>query len=187
MKRVLKRATWCVSALLMAGCFLNCSSDDDASPDPQQEEPKLSGVMVFSGQAEGKSEEINVLCQCDMRLEILEVSFNEDGSQVFEANLGGDISRTVLDDSGNGFSFAPFLFGEAVVTVEKDNMVAISWPANIGTGIRFYDEIALFEGVLNEDGSVSGSWNCAPLDLDQGGYVDLKGTVAGNWGLTREE
>jgi hypothetical protein len=167
--------------------MLSCSQDDNDAQSPSSEVPKLSGVMVFSGLAEGKSEGVNVLCQCDMRLEIGEVRFNADGSQVYEATLGGDISRTVLDDNGDGFSFAPFLFGEADVRVDQDNTVSISWPGNLGTGIRFYDEIALFEGALNGDGTVAGRWNCAPLDLDQGGYVDLKGTVAGSWALAREE
>ena len=173
-----------VGPLLVASLLLNCSRDDNGT---LPEVPKLSGIMVFTGQAEGNSEGLNVLCQCDMRLELGEVRYNADGSQLYEANLGGEITRIILDDNGNGFSFAPYLFGEAEVTVAQDNKVSVSWPANLDTRVRFYDEIALFEGVLNVECGVSGNWKCAPLDLNEGGYVDLMGTVAGIWELIGEE
>jgi hypothetical protein len=148
---------------------------------------KLPEMMRFTGLAEGKAEGFDIQCRCDMILEVPDFVTGDNSSQQYIGTLGGEITRVITDDEGAGFSFSPFLFGDAEAMVTANDSVFLAWPANEGTGTRFYDEIALFEGRLNTDGSVTGSWKCAPLDISEGGYVDLKGTVEGSWNLEKIE
>jgi len=172
----------CYSLILLLVAFA-CNDEDE--PPPAR---KLGEFMKFTGGAEGTDEGVTIECTCDLNLELTEFEISADGTQHFNGSLGGEIVRSVTNDLGDGFSFAPFLFGDVTVTVKQNDSLYLSWPGNMGTGIRFYDEIALFKGVLNrDDGTVTGTWKCAPLDLDEGGYVDLLGTVEGNWGLEEFE
>lgn len=143
--------------------------------------------MRFTGLAEGKAEGFTIQCRCDMILELPDFETGDNRSQQYSGTLGGEITRVITDDDGAGFSFSPFLFGDAHVTVTANDSVFLAWPTNEGTGTRFYDEIALFKGRLTTDGSISGSWKCAPLDISEGGYVKLKGTVGGSWNLKKIE
>lgn len=176
MNTIIKRK---ICHLLMLLTAVACSDKDEPVA-----ERKLGEFMKFTGEAEGTDEGVTINCVCDLNLELPEFETTAEGTQQFSGSLGGEIIRAVTKDSGDGFSFAPFLFGDVTVTVKQNDSIYLSWPGNLGTGIRFYDEIALFKGVLNRnDGTVRGTWMCAPLELDEGGYVDLHGTVEGNWGL----
>ncbi len=167
------------SLLLVIGC-----SDDDAK---KSAERKLPEFMKFTGGAEGEDDGITIDCLCDLYLELPEFEANGE-TQVFTGSLGGEIIRVVTDEDGSGFSFAPFLFGEIELTLKPNDSIYLAWPGNEGTGIPFYDEISLFKGKFNKaDGTVTGSWKCAPLDIDEGGYVDTRGTAEGTWALEEFE
>jgi hypothetical protein len=167
-------------AFIVAAC-----SDDDG--DKKSAERKLPEFMKFTGGAEGEDDGITIECLCDLNLELPEFEPNGE-TQVFTGSLGGEIIRAVADSDGSGFSFAPFLFGEIELTLKPNDSIYLAWPGNEGTGIPFYDEISLFKGKFNkDDGTVTGSWKCAPLDLDEGGYVDTHGTVEGTWALEEFE
>lgn len=70
------------------------------------------------------------------------------------------------------------------MTVLPNDSVYLSWPGNLNTDIPFYDETALFRGVYNNvTNTVDGTWNCSPLNLEEGGYTDIKGTAKGDFQL----
>jgi hypothetical protein len=181
MKSTIKIKTLLLVLVLAA---TGCSDDEKEKPVAKR---KLAESMKFTGGAEGVDEGVIIECLCDLALELPGFELEVDGTQQFTGTLGGEIIRAVADDSGAGFSFAPFLFGEVTVTVKANDSLYLSWPGNLDTGIPFYDEISLFKGVVNTDGTVSGTWKCAPLNLDEGGYVDVKGVAEGTWGLEKFE
>ena len=164
--------------------MMNCDDDHNKKVSAER---KLPEFMKFSGRAEGTEDDINVDCLCDLNLELPEFEVTGE-TQVFSGSLGGEIIRAVTNDDGAGFSFAPFLYGEIILTVQPNDSVYLEWPGNLDTGIPFYDEIALFKGKVNVDeGTVDGTWHCAPLNLEEGGYIDMKGTVEGTWALEEFE
>ena len=182
MKTLIKRKALCSFILLF--CIVSCDDDDDKKATAER---KLPEFLKFTGQAEGVDDGVTIECLCDLNLELPEFEVNGE-TQVFTGSLGGDIVRAVTNDDGAGFSFAPFLYGEVTLTVKPNDSVYLEWPGNLDTGIPFYDEIALFRGVVDTDeGTVSGTWNCAPLNIEEGGYVDLHGTAEGTWGLEEFE
>jgi hypothetical protein len=181
MKSLIKEKTF--SLLLLMLVTISCSDDDDK----KSAERKLPEFMKFTGGAEGEDDGITIECLCDLNLELPEFEPNGE-TQIFTGSLGGEIIRAVTDGDGSGFSFAPFLFGEIELTLKPNDSIYLAWPGNEGTGIPFYDEISLFKGKFNkDDGTVTGSWKCAPLDLEEGGYVDTHGTAEGTWALEEFE
>jgi hypothetical protein len=171
--------------LLLSSFILSCSNDDPNCEKPFSVDPKLANTMYFTGSAIGMDEGFDINCQCDLILEIDSFEALDNGIQYFTGNMGGGISRTVLDENGDGISLSPDLFGKVNLVVGIDGRVTILWNGNMFTGSRFYNEIAIFVGFLNEEGNVSGPWRCAPFDINEGGYVDIAGTVEGVWELTK--
>ncbi len=156
----------------------SCSNDGVNGELPVRD---LSEFLKFTGSAEGNVEGLQVDCECDLNLEIPDVEFQENGTQIYHGNMGGDILRTIVDVNGEGIGLRPFLFGEIELLLKTNDSVYLKWPGNEDTGIRFYDEISLFRGMINQDGTITGRWKCAPFDTDQGGYVDSIGIVSGTW------
>lgn len=175
-----QRNLFCIILLLFVW------SCDDDNGKKSSAERKLPEFLKFTGQAEGTEDDINVDCLCDLNLELPEFEVTGE-TQVFSGSLGGEIIRAVTDDDGAGFSFAPFLYGEITLTVKPNDSVYLEWPGNLNTGIPFYNEIALFKGKVTDEGTVNGTWYCAPLNMNEGGYVDMKGTVEGTWTLEEFE
>ena len=60
---------------------------------------------------------------------------------------------------------------------------AAGFPANFDAEGRFWRELARLEGTFDASGRATGGWTCAPLDIDQGGYVDTRYTAFGSWEL----
>lgn len=169
-------------ALIAMSFMMACNDDDDEKPTR-----KLAEMMKFTGEAHGVDGELTIDCVCDLNAELPEFDVESDGKQVYTGTLGGEIGRAVTDSDGAGIALEPFLFGEIEVHVKPNDSVYVYWPGNLNTGIDFYDEIALFRGKLNADGDVTGTWWCAPFELDEGGYVDMQGRIEGTWELTELE
>jgi hypothetical protein len=155
----------------------------------EEEKPtrKLGEFLKFTGEAHGMDSGLTIDCLCDLNAELPEFAPATEGAQVYSGVLGGEITRAVTDGSGAGIALQPFLFGEIEVELKANDSVFVHWPGNVGTGIDFYDEITLFKGIRNADGTLSGKWWCAPFELDEGGYVDLVGRIEGTWQLIEME
>jgi len=166
--------------LILIGLLLVFVSCHDEEETPSR---KLAEMMKFTGEAHGIDGEFTIDCVCDLNAELPEFDVESDGKQVYTGTLGGEIGRAVTDSDGAGIALEPFLFGDIEVHVKSNDSVYLYWPGNLNTEIDFYDEIALFKGVINSDGDVMGTWWCAPFELDEGGYVDLQGRIEGTWEL----
>ncbi len=148
------------------------------------ESRKLPRLMKFSGSAEGVIESITIRCSCDLQLELTRFKMKDEKTQLYSGILGGEITRMRIDELGAGFSLSPFLYGNASVILKSNDSVYVSWPVNLNSDSNtFYNEIALFKGVLNPDKTITGSWKCAPFNISEGSYIDLNGIVAGEWKL----
>lgn len=173
-------------AVIMIMSFATSCSDSET--DSMKTERELPEMMKFSGSANGVDDGITINCLCDLNLELAEYTVEPDGSQKYTGTLGGEITRVVENPEGDGFAFAPFLFGEITLTLHPNDSVYLAWPGNLNTGIAFYDNISLFRGKYDPASeTVTGTWDCAPLDLDEGGYIDIKGTAQGTWMLEHFE
>lgn len=182
MKSLIKEKTFYLLLLMLA--TISCNDDDD---DKKSAERKLPEFLKFTGGAEGEEDGVTIDCLCDLNLELPEFEATDE-TQVFTGSLGGEIIRAVTNEDGSGFSFAPFLFGEIELTLKPNDSIYLAWPGNEGTGIPFYDEISLFKGKFNrDDETVTGTWKCAPLDIEEGGYIDTHGTAEGTWSLEEFE
>ena len=170
--------------LILIALMLGLISCNDEEEKPSR---KLAEMMKFTGEAHGTQGELTIDCVCDLNAELPEFEVEADGKQVYTGTLGGEIGRAVTDSDGAGIALEPFLFGDIEVHVKANDSVYLYWPGNLNTEIDFYDEIALFKGVLNADGDVNGTWWCAPFELDEGGYVDLLGRIEGTWELEEVE
>lgn len=169
------------AAALIISLAAGCS---DSETPTQENERKLPEMMKFSGNANGVDDDVTINCLCDLNLELTDYTIEPDGTQEYTGTLGGEITRAVENPEGDGFAFAPFLFGEITLTLLPNDSVYLAWPGNLNTGIAFYDNISLFRGKYDPASeTVTGTWDCAPLDIDEGGYTDVKGTATGTWTL----
>lgn len=173
------------AVIVMTTLVAGCADGDDASVSKQR---KLPEFMKFTGGATGVEDDITIDCLCDLNLELTEYTREEDGTQKYVGLLGGEIHRAVTSSDGSGLGFSPFLFGQVKITVHPNDSVYLSWPGNLDTGVAFYDNISLFKGVFYPVRNVvKGEWKCAPFEIDEGGYIDLKGTATGEWMLQKFE
>ena len=121
-------------------------------------------------------------CSLDLVFEVQEESV-EGGARVQAGTHGGGISRFVLASDGSGLGFHADVFGDFVATTDGPAF-EIRVPINETAEGRFWNALASFEGERDADGGGHGRWTCAPLDIDQDGYVDEVVTVRGSWVLT---
>jgi len=179
---------WVFAAALLslAGCHSGSPTDPDVgSPtDPDGVAQPLPAAFVMIGTANStESDGSTVSCVLEFYFELpTEPRMVPEGLE-YDGTHGGSVQRTVLDRHGNGISLWPAVAGEAVVRSLPPDRVEIIIPANIGVESRFWSELAQFEGRFDGRGQVVGEWNCAPFDLDEGGYVDTRFTARGSWAV----
>jgi hypothetical protein len=143
--------------------------------------PELPASFRMTGTATATEGEITADCAMDLLFE-LDPAGEPDGGAVARAGThGGELIRNVLDDEGAGFGFRVDVFGEVVVTVERGGAMVVEIPINATGEGRFYTSLVELPGVAEDDGTATGTWTCAPLDLDQGGYVDETVVAQGTW------
>lgn len=133
------------------------------------------------GSAEGSENGTNVTCSLDFIFELDPPS--EDGGVVSTEGVhGGDAGRVILDDEGAGFAFSASSYGMVVATLDSTTgALELVIPVNETAENHFWKELALLPGTMGEDGNSTGTWTCAPLDIEQEGYTDTTVTVEGTW------
>jgi hypothetical protein len=100
---------------------------------------------------------------------------------VFDGTHGGSLRRRILDSAGNGISLEPDVFGVVMARSIAPDRLELVIPANAGAEGRFWRELARFVGTFSAPNTAPGEWNCAPFDIDSGGYVDTMYTARGTW------
>lgn len=126
---------------------------------------------------------MDVDCALDFIMEI-EMESDDGYERHYSGSMGGEAARTVVDALGAGISFSADAFMPVDVRI-TGNRVNIQSTLPLLTRIpkdedsRFWTQITLFEGDVESDGSVSGSWLCAPFDT----RGDDSLFTAGRWWL----
>jgi hypothetical protein len=136
----------------------------------------------LTAEAAGIDRGIDVACSLDFIFELDPESLRTDTLVEYPGTHGGSAVRTVLDANGDGFSFHADVFGEVLARLTfEGSVLEIEIPINGTAAESFWQELAYFPGTLEADGTGSGTWTCAPLEIDQNGYLDVSGTVDGTW------
>jgi hypothetical protein len=142
----------------------------------------LPSFFRISGEASGEDEAGNTAeCRFDLLYEVFEAS-RLPGLTEYRGTGGGEVARTVLDNTGAGFAFfADFFVQDVEARVLRGNQLELDGPGKGVDDSRFYLNLARFLGQLDEQGFAEGEWTCGPFDIEVGGYTDLKQTVRGTW------
>jgi hypothetical protein len=168
--------------LLTIAMFLfSCDNDNSVQSGPVVQ--SLPSQFRLSGEAQHTAADgSNVSCQLDLVFEMRnEVSRSQQTVQ-YSGVHGGEVFRTVLAEDGSGFGFHADVFGEVQAYLYvQSGIINLAIPINTTADGRFWREMASFSGIALPDGTASGTWTCAPLDLDQGGYVDTSLIAEGHW------
>lgn len=165
-------------ALAAAVALIGCGDDPSTPEDPSY---ALPPVMDLNGSAAIALEDGRTAdCTIFLHIELQDEGVEQDGGLVYRATAGGDAVRTVLAADGSGFSFWPHLHSGATVRATGDSIEVMA-DGHDTTTVRFYRGIMHFRGVRTEDGGAEGSWTCAPLDLDSGGWLDTAVVAQGTF------
>jgi hypothetical protein len=165
------------AALLLAAC----NARGPTGPEPVQNLPPTFRLTASaSGSDAGAG--LTGTCSLDWIFELRREVSRQPTLVQYEGVHGGEASRTVLQSDQSGFGFFIDVFGDVDARLNPVlRTVELRIPINETADSRFYRELALFTGTVDEAGFGSGTWVCAPLDLDQGGYVDTILTMIGTW------
>ncbi len=149
---------------------------------PSSGPSEVPGYFRLTAFAEATEGDITAVCEIDFIFELEAESSRTDELVQYPGVHGGSAKRTVTAPDGAGFSFSADSFGEVVAELRfADSAIDLAIPINETAEGRFWRELALFAGTLEVDGKGSGAWTCAPLDIDQGGYLDTQVIAQGAW------
>ncbi len=154
--------------LLVASCSLVTNSEDKRVEFPVH--------AALTGEAQGSAEGLNIECSIHFLIERLadEERMND---EIF-ATMGGEASRTALDEQGEGIGFLADAFDSVRITFPNPDEIIISSRIFKPSGeSRFWDELLRFEGMALAEGQWAGTWKCFPLDT----RGDSVGIVKGTW------
>jgi hypothetical protein len=165
-----------VPLLLLAAC------DNDINPVVPGRVQNIPGFFRLTADAEGSNEGLEVDCRLNWIFEMKGETFRTPQLVDYNGIHGGEAFRRILQNDQSGFIFNADVFGEVEARlITHSGEVEFAIPINRTAEGRFWRELAEFEGVMNENGTGNGTWTCAPLDINQGGYVDETLTVEGTW------
>jgi hypothetical protein len=169
------------SRLLLAVPLLLAACDGSAGEYPDASLPETFWIVgeAHAVDADGRT----ATCVFEFLLTLTEETRRTGEQVAYSGSHGGHAGRTVLDRDGSGLSIFADVGGAAGARLVFPDRLEIAIPANADAEGRFWRAFALLSGtVADADTSfASGAWTCAPLDLDQGGYVDTSFTVEGRW------
>lgn len=172
-------------ALGLAGLLLSgCSNDNSPTmPVPQPVVQNVPAQFRLTGSARGAAPDGRTAdCSLDLIFEIRGETSRTRVRVEYQGVHGGEAVRKVLRKNGSGFSFVADVYGE--VEIQLDTLTGalnIRVPINETADGRFWRNLSLFPGMIDAAGHGDGTWTCAPLDIDQGGYIDKSLTVHGAW------
>jgi hypothetical protein len=171
-------------ALLAALAAAAACGDGGPSRDATDSVPS---TFRMTGQAMGTDESGRTgTCTMDLLFELDGEAERTRSHVTYAGTHGGYLMRTVLEPDESGLGFGIDVFGEVEIELIFPNTFIVAIPINDTPESRFYQRLSRLEGVLDGDGIGTGPWECAPLDIDQGGYVDTTVTVEGEWEVAPE-
>jgi hypothetical protein len=164
--------------------ILACDDDGDPVKSPILQSLPSQFRMVADA-TKTEPDGITLTCSLDFLFELKNETLRTEQRVVYKGTQGGPAVRSLLDEGGAGFVFSADTFGEVEVDVNLlTGQTVISIPINNTSPNRFWKEQARFDAVFDSNGNGTGNWTCAPLDIDQGGYVDTSITASGTFHIT---
>jgi hypothetical protein len=181
------RGRYLAAASIGLAMLTSCHIDDDEGEGPA--ELRLPMHFELAATASATEGEFTVNCSLGFVVEISgEVSRT---SEVVEyiAIMGGEAVRDIQREDGSGVVLSGFAYYPNLqvlhILPDRVQLVSLDFPPDgPSTGSRFWDELRFFDGVLDEDGTITGEWLCAPLDVEQGGINDDSIFADGTWTTT---
>jgi hypothetical protein len=143
---------------------------------------ELPTYFWLRADAEGVGENgLTAVCHIELIYELSEIR-RLPGLIEYAGVSGGEVARSILDETGAGFAFsADFFVPDTTARVIHPNELVLVGPGVSVNDSRLYLNLAQFIGKLDGAGSAQGEWSCGPFDVDVGGYVDTEVTVTGQW------
>jgi hypothetical protein len=175
MKQLRFRICVCMLSLVI---LTGCDQDNSVTSTGVESMP---AHFSLSGTAEGLDGN-GQIATCSLQLEFI---WNRETERTpffvtYEGIHGGEVIRTI-EAGDNGFEFAAGVGGDVGGHLAiRSGVVDIVIPINATARGRFWQSLTHFEGVMDSNGHGTGTWTCAPLDIDQG-YVDQTLIVQGTW------
>ena len=175
-----RRRRWLVRGSSAVGLVLCVTSCGDGVTVPAATVFEPAARFTLRGEAEGTAASLAIRCAMDLAFTWDGSERLETGGPVYVTMGGGEVVREIEQEDGTGLSIAPLLFSpENHIRLLPGDRVELSTPANIGTGVPFYESIGLMSGRVTGRSSAEGSWTCAPFGSPQ----DSVGAVQGTWRL----
>jgi hypothetical protein len=144
----------------------------------------LAPILLLEASASATSSDGRTAeCLLSWIVELGDETRRSDGVLEYSATAGGEVYRSVLDETGAGQAFHADAFGEAIVRWTLPDEFEFEVPINETAEGRFWRNLAHLEGTIDNEHHVSGEWECGPFDIDQGGYLDADLPAPGQWTL----
>ena len=178
-----------ICALAMGVLLFHGCSDDDSpiiTPGPQPVVNSMPAQFHMSGEARATAADgRTVTCALDLIFETRTETGRSNGQIQYQGVHGGDVQRRILRPNGSGFLFRADVYGDVETQLDTfTGAVQLRIPINETADGRFWRNMAAFNGTVDSAGNGNGSWTCAPLDIDQGGYVDKSIVAQGTWRIS---
>ena len=159
-----------------------CNTHSPVAPEPGRFQA-LTAVFSLTAEASGADGAgSTATCTLNWRFELSGEVSRTPGLVVYSGKHGGEAMRRVLQRDGSGVEFLIDVFGDVEAQLKTETgAVVIRIPVNENAGSQFYRQLARLDGSIAQDGTGSGAWSCAPLDVDRGGVPDRALTVPGTW------
>lgn len=123
-------------------------------------------------------------CHLDIGIAIRERVGRQGDAVVYQAEWGGSVQRTVTNENGDGFGFWLHLhWPDATVRTIGRDRVGDHHLSGDGRGRPVYHALEVMQGHVTGPGRPTGTWECAPLDIWEGGYIDTVTVAAGTWSM----
>ena len=169
------------AGLLLAACSGDAPTEPEAPESPSL--LSLAHAYRMTGEATTTTGGRTAECSLDLVFELRERTGRTRDYVEYAGVHGGDVNRAVTAADGSGFAFSAFVFGELTMRRYRDGRVEIRIPINETTDVPFYREMAHWNGEVVRGRRLAGEWRCGPLQINEGGYVDLDLTAQGEWRL----
>jgi hypothetical protein len=159
-----------------------------AACDGGQHRVQLPMFFSLDATASANEGEMSVECEIAFLVEIAGEVSRTDEVIEYVGTMGGSAGRTILREDGSGVGYiGDYYFPNLQVLhilPSRIQLVSDTYRPDEPVSSRFGAELHFWEGALQPDGSILGSWTCAPMDVDDHGVEDYTIFAEGLWTTT---